>query len=236
MEEKKMKKVVLVLVLALAVSAQAEVYDLNASFTPSDSSNPIGQWSLGRSTELTQTSFALNTSYQDSPWGVGPGGVSVWWNETNPSYGFPGGWPLIWHSFTYTENTGAGYIIEPGETQVQTGVVAPGLNGVIRWTAPEAGLIDIDLNVSLNYAGTAALGGTVLLNDSVLKTYDINFGAYSALNLAVAAGDTIDVVINGPDGGSNSVSVAEVITFEVPEPATIGLLSMGALALLRKRR
>jgi len=225
-----MKKI-LQLTLMISIAAfsyvqASEVYDLSTSFTPSDP-NISAPWSLGRSTDLTAESFVLNTAYDDSGfWGEGPGAVSVWWNETNQYSPFPGGWPLIWHSFTYTE-TGTGYVIEPGETQVQTGVNGVGVNGVIRWTAPNEGLLNIDIDVSCNYEAVQV--NILLENDpeddpNTWKIHqDVISGGGSATSYDwtghhVQAGDLFDISISAPNT-SSSVSVAAVFElFALGEP------------------
>jgi len=110
-----MKKILLLTLMASLTTftclQASDVYDLSTSFTPHDSSNPNGVWSFGRNTTLKSSNFALNTAYDDGGFWGGSGGISVWWNETTPTSPFPGGWPLIWHSFTYTETAPAQSIL-----------------------------------------------------------------------------------------------------------------------------
>ncbi len=56
-------------------------------------------------------------------------------------------------------------------------------------------------------------------------------------NISIAAGDWIDFAIHRYDdsSGNDWCGLQATIT-EVPEPMTIGLLTLGGLALLRRRR
>jgi hypothetical protein len=203
------KRILWLLVLSLCLIGIANTYaatwDLGSSFTRHDPNNPIGVWSLGRSTALTQASFALNLAYEDSPWGD----VAVWWSDAGDPYpGYAGNWPLIWYSFGYTENN-----ILPGETQVQTGVTRPGENGVIRWTSPVTGYVEASVSLEYNYGASSY---AFLQNDVVLGTLPAGNQSFSQI-LSVTAGDTLDLVVIPPDAGSHSVSVAITIE-EVTEP------------------
>lgn len=208
------KKILWLLVLSLCLvgvaNASAATWDLGTSFTQSDPNNPNGVWSFGRSTELTQASFVYNTAYDNTGW-ASLDDLCIWWNETNPTSGFPGGWPLIWHSFNYTETSPA--TINPGDTIVQTGVNGPGVNGVIRWTAPITGYIEASVSIAVNYAST---GYAILLNDVVLAELPAGNQAISQI-LSVTAGDTLDLVVIPPTADSHSVSV-EVTIEEITEP------------------
>lgn len=215
--------------LSLTVAANAVmVYDLGADWESgqplgSGGANPNGVWSYGNSTELTKVSFISNAHYEQ------------WGTTAGSSWTAAGTWSLIWHSFTHTDGNGD---INWGDTVVQTGVNNPGVNGVIRWTAPSAGVIDIALVIEQGYGNSS---GALLLNDVVLQTFDVlsslnDTHNYSAGNIAVAMGDTLDFVIVSGTDYSNLVKVDELITFAVPEPATMSLLALGALAMLRRRR
>lgn len=72
---------------------------------------------------------------------------------------------------------------------------------------------------------------------SIAPTGISNNVAYSDV-LVLSAGDKLDFVASyGPDISlAADLTGLDVTITEIPEPATIGLLSMGALALLRKRK
>ena len=225
-----MKKfVLLLLVLVLSVgSSQAaidDVYDLSADWVaamPTAASpgvNPNGAWSYGHNPGLTQAGFALNTYWED--WSPAADALASWMG--------PGQiWPLQWHSYSYNDApSGAG----PGENVLQSGVNNPGFNSVTRWTAPNAGEFNIDINAINGYDSE---GTEILLNDTILQSAAPGGHAYNADHL-LAAGDTIDFVLLGQTATSNAIRLAATIT-EIPEPATMILLGMGGLALLRRRR
>lgn len=210
MEDHIMKKMLLMMVVTLCLTVTANaviVYDLGADWEKgqpigSGGANPNGVWSYGYSTELTKAAFSENTGYDE--WDANAG---VWWAA-------PGTWSLIWHSFSRTDGNGS---IDPGDTVIQTGVNNPGVNGVIRWTAPAQGVIDINMIIEQGYGNSS---GALVLNDTVLQTFDAlavknDTHNYSAENISVAKGDTLDLVIVSGTVYSSLVKVNEVITFTV---------------------
>ncbi len=209
-----MKKIlILTLMTSLCAFASVQafdVYNLANSFAPSDPANPIGVWSIGRSTDLTGNTFALNAAYQDN-WGGTPGGTSIWWSEIEPFYpGFPGNWPLFWHNFA------------DGANHIQTGVQRPGVNGVVRWTAPSDGLVNIEITANAYYGG---VGVVILLNqvdNPDPNAWIIHNAAppttYTWTGHRVKAGDIFDLAITAP-GGSHDTGVNAIFTlYAIGEP------------------
>jgi len=209
-----MKKILLLNLmtsLCAFTSLQAyNVYDLSTSFTPLDPNNPFGVWSIGRRSGIgVGDTFVLNTAYLNT-W-ENFGDTDCWWNETNPASPWPGGWPLIYHNFP------------DGPTGMQTGVNSYD-HGVVRWTAPSEGILNIDISIAYVYGSYVAM---VMLNntgDSDPNLWIIyeqpSTSSFTWTGHHIMAGDTIDLVITSPASlESTRANVNEVFTlYAIGEP------------------
>lgn len=210
-----MKKILLLTLMAslcVFTSVQAyNVYDLSTAFTPLDPNNPFGVWSIGRCTDGPGDTFVLNTAYMSS-W-TNPGDTDTWWNETNPIWGYPGGWPLLYHNFT------------PGFSMgIQTGVNSLE-HGVVRWTAPSEGLLNMDISSAYGYGD---FGMVVMLNPvgnpdpNLWIVYEHAFTSdFHWTGHHIMAGDTVDLVMTSPVSQTSSAAteVKEVFTlYAIGEP------------------
>ena len=114
---------------------------------------------------------------------------------------------------------------------------------VVRWIvgAAEAGSIDISGNVRKVDPGSDMKGSVTFelfvdgssLTSSTLAYNDTTGVAFDE-TVTVSVGSTVDFVI-GPNGGieHDGTGLQATIT---PEPTTLGMLALGAVALLRRRR
>ena len=111
----------------------------------------------------------------------------------------------------------------------------------IRWTAPvtiaanQEVTVDIALGDSLQSIDTWVAQGTDILYENIGTT----LAQSEQLSTSISAGDVIDVLIKrniAADGYHNVLPTIGFTVTEVPEPLTIGLLSLGGVALLRRRR
>lgn len=96
-------------------------------------------------------------------------------------------------------------------------------------SALQGGIIEVYLEVS---------GGTAI--DFAVNPSDELFHTYSA-DISAAAGNTatIRLEISSPYAGEfefSSMAVDNIVITEVPEPATLSLLALGGMGLLRRRR
>ena len=119
--------------------------------------------------------------------------------------------------------------------------------GTIRWTAPFTGQfrVDCDFTGVYEYTGTSYPHGTNVdvfvfvqgvqeFSDNILNHGTTGFQKTYSL----AEGSTVDFAVGyGPNetGDWDRVILDATIT-EVPEPATLSLLALGGLAVLRRRR
>lgn len=128
-------------------------------------------------------------------------------------------------------------------------------NPCFRWVAPEDGTYDLDVlftgntlggpasywlqtYVVANISGVSTILDQAILLDpyyNVAEPSEHSYNDYSGVSLVLSAGDSIDFLAD--DGGGTTghcVGLDATIT-QVPEPATMLLLALGSVALLRKK-
>jgi hypothetical protein len=228
------------LVLGMGVCAQASLItydataDLYADVALAVPQNPHGVWSYGyrgatNATDLTKLDFLDTGGWNAGFFYGGQNAVpAVWINDTGTTQHFDGYLPIT---------TDLVYL-HPGG--VNAGVA------VLRWTAPEAGIVDISALFSTS--STSATVGASLVKDGMAITSGSIVGGTtntfdaSMSGLAVIAGTKLDFCIDdGGNGYGNDMSSLDLtVTLSIPEPATLSLLALGAIGLVvyawRKRR
>ena len=235
------------LLAALALSSFGVVSVAQAtSYNPatdwSISSNPNGIWSYGYldpSNPSTATNLTLfNTSHND--WDGSHPGVQNW-DLNNGAFG------AVAENTTGSQKTVWSTIqIDPGQLIEHPGN-ATNLAADVRFTAPAPMTVDISaLYAAADTGGTTTdvhvyVNGVSVFDSTVngIVGHSGSSTSYSSpAPIALTQGETVDFSVGyGADGAyqNDGTSLAASIN-TVPEPATLSLLSFGALALLARRR
>ena len=204
-------------------------------------SNPCGDWTLGEAALGTGAGFTALPTYTTS-YGQASGGPSAWYGSDPTGGAVPNyGLPVMWFS--------AGHLIVLPHYALEDGTTLT--DGDLRWTAPQAGKYNVsalwtDLgNGPTQYPGTEGVQVTLAKNGVSL------FGAFVALEdnipsastsqqVTLAAGDTLDFVVNSRGSQWNDVTQLDATIQSVPEPSALVLLAVGLIGLLayawRKRK
>lgn len=235
----KMKKYVVLMMVVLTLSlaslagaAIGTVHDLNTDMK--GTAYQAGNWAYGWSTDLGTDpgDFGFLDYYVEAR--PAPDLVHLW--VASVDHGGPHLWYVVAGGNFFGANAGEHGFCPPGGT-------VDAQYTTFRWTAPAdvAAAVDITgwarpANVTQVKKVVVAKNGTELFSAVVMDTL-VDFTGMS--EVAIAAGDVIDIAIHRYDDSDSSgwdwCGVSATIT-EVPEPMTIGLLSLGGLALLRRRR
>ena len=217
--------------------AQATTYDVAADF--SATTNPNGAWSYGESSTLTSALTLYPNSGKFDPPTIN---IDVWAGENHPYT------PNVSHNGTGSVDTSHPTII----WQIGQFSLHPGDNveydeySHARWTAPSAGSIDIDAMLTgIDFGSGPHLGTTtdvhilhyngiwnILFDGEVDECYG-DTSSFST-TVSVGMGDIIDFAVGyGSDQNNTCDTTALSATIDfIPEPATLGLLILGGLALL----
>jgi hypothetical protein len=224
-----------------------DVHDLltdvtaNGGWTTSGSP-AVGEWNVG----TTQTIGDF------TPFDIYLGGPTVWHTEAYLGLPFNAANANVGHITPHTYFTGSVYLVAENTITGDDNVLDAGeyysLYSAIRWTAPATIAANQDVTVEIalgNVEGDSATatdtwvaqGTNILFEQAATSPETDTFSGL--LNTSVNPGDTIDVLIKrniAADGWHAAISNMHMTVTEVPEPMTIGLLAMGGLALLRRKR
>lgn len=171
-------------------------------------SNPNGDWSYGYSSSTPGSAITLFTEYFDDT-------VNFGW-RTNLSLGTP-------VAFKNHVNGSAG--LHPGPSNEIA---------IARWTALSAGSYQVSGMFGIGDIG--AVDGYVLHNDVIVfSALNTVLDAPFDLTLDVAAGDRIDFGVGSASSFYFDTTPLDAHIEAVPEPASLAILGMGALTLLRRR-
>lgn len=198
-----------------AVPSMAIVYDYATDFSITNG-NPNGVWSYG-----------AKRKDQDGK----PTGEFKVFDSTESS------WYLHWYMAANENNTFGGQTWKnvSGGTQygIPDGKVS--LNGdaystsTARWTAPSDGTIDLTISLgSSNSARMLTIKG-IVVNDGA-------WWGYSDTGIPVVAGDVIDLTMYAAPHSGNTRTDITIDFTPVPEPASLAVLAIGSLALLKRRK
>ncbi len=230
-----MKKVLLMLALVLTL----------VSVSNADSWNFLAEWSHPTMSDPWQYGYGgQNNISEFIPFAyAGTSATGPFWG---PDSNAPNVGPIMWRNDT----AGIAYGILPGQVAMHTGVVGayqpaqgPWEDISVRWMAPASltqPAVNLEGMLGTGHGGdrefwvvkNAGQASQAILFHQDSMVGDIVFD----VDVVIAAGDTIDFVQGAGAGMGSENSPFDVMITEVPEPATMALLSMGALALLRKRK
>lgn len=231
------------IVFLAAARLNAEIYNAADDF---NFSNPNGVWSYGfRATGAGPDFTELNLA-GNYPFRSGYQADDTWFQGQYESTTAPP------HVFKNVSNEVGKLktvpVINPGELVLHPGTGASS-HIVVRWTAPEAGEVDVSTlftridEENLQSQGFVTHNGAVLFEDTLS-----GLGDWSAFDpttsLSVAANDVIDFVV-GPAGmnfSNDSTRLDATLTFTaVPEPSTLvamcsSLLTVALIVTARRRK
>jgi hypothetical protein len=206
------------LTLGVAVQLQAAItYDANNEFALGNG-NPNGVWTYG-AFDFNPVNFKKMTvpfnwltrpdgQFNIDAWSMGRGDPQVTHNAT--------GAPVTAFGFTWGVN--------------DIGLDSYAGAAIIQWTAPSAGTVLATATFSASIA-TAYEG----FNGAVTKSQGNSSGTTWSDVFVVKAGDIIEFATSSDPG--TVTMFRETITYTlIPEPAALGLLVLGGLALFRRQR
>ena len=219
MNTRKMAELAVATMLLAAGAAQADITTWNLATDFSDTSNPAGAWAYGYKSS-PGGSFTPYASFFRGEYG------EPVWNAGHPDISVPNLFKNTW--------TGSILGVSPGQVSLHPG---PGTTSVARWTAPAAGSYDVTVTFLPGNLGWMCVSvwkdGESLFQD---QSEDVPL-TYTQTRLDVAAGQTLDFQVSpDPTGywGYGSTPVEATVT--TPEPATLSLLVLGGLAVLKQKR
>lgn len=204
--------------VGLAGALQAQTYDFASSFSITNG-NPNGVWTYGYTTTLGGAFNAFTTTMDFG------NGITTWYTPGLSGDYTPG---------IYSNQSGQSHNnVANGEVALHSG--PSGEYGVARFTSPTGNLFSITGSFGAGDHGTVDLfilknGATLYSVSGATATESFN------LNEALVAGDTLDFVVGYAGAYQFDSTPLSATISAVPEPASMAALSLGALALLRKRK
>ncbi|MFA6133844.1 MAG: PEP-CTERM sorting domain-containing protein [Phycisphaerae bacterium] len=215
--------ILLVILSLVAVNSASASWSLASDF--SATSNPSGAWSYGQAASIG--------SFEIFPWHGTDGSGGPVWSSRSDFLTVTPTLANVWKNTTSTVHYGA----QPGQVTLHP-MQNESKMAVVRWTSDYDGDATITGSfgqgdygaVGLYIAKTASSGTTTFFSiPSTDSTLSFN------ITTSILVGDKIDFLVStGGDGGGWDTTPLDVTI--VPEPATISLLGVAAMGLLRGRR